>query len=115
MEEQLLDYDQALAEFNKAIELDPTYSDAYYGTGRLYYNKAVKQLEQADKIKDIKKSNDAKKQVDDLFKQSIPFFKKAIELKPTDIEVKKALRTVYYRLNMDAEWDAINKEIKAAN
>jgi tetratricopeptide (TPR) repeat protein len=113
LDEAVGNYDAALASFDKAIELDPAMSDAYAGKGRLYYNKAVKMAEEANKIKDVKLYNAESKKVDDMFKQSIPFFKKAAELNPKEIEYKKTLKTLYYRLKMDADFEAINKEIKA--
>ncbi|WP_293052536.1 tetratricopeptide repeat protein [Paludibacter sp.] len=33
------DYDQAIADYNKAIEIDPEFSSAYYNRGNLWYNK----------------------------------------------------------------------------
>jgi tetratricopeptide (TPR) repeat protein len=113
LDESVGNFDSALASFDKAIELDPTLSDAYAGKGRLCFNKAVKIAEEANKIKDVKLYNVEMKKADSVFKESIPFFKKAAELNPKEIEYKKTLRTLYYRLKMDAEFEAINKEINA--
>jgi len=113
LDESLGYTDDALAAFDKAIELDPTMADAYAGKGRLYFNKAVKMSEDANQIKDIKLYNAEIKKVDDVFRQSLPFFKKAAELNPKEIEFKKTLKTLYYRLKMDAEFEAIKKEIDA--
>ncbi len=113
LDESLGNTDEALADFDKAIELDPTLADAYAGKGRLYYNKAVKMADAANDIKDIKQYNAAKKKADDVFAQSIPFFKKAVELNPKEIEYKKTLKTLYYRLKMDKDFEAISKEIDA--
>ncbi|HLP04939.1 MAG TPA: tetratricopeptide repeat protein [Paludibacter sp.] len=105
--------EDARAAFDKAIELDPTLADAYAGIGRLYYNKAVKITENANNIKDNKLFNAEQKKAEVVFKESLPFFKKAAELKPKDVEFKKTLKTLYYRLKMDAEFEAISKEINA--
>ncbi|MDP4240466.1 MAG: tetratricopeptide repeat protein [Bacteroidota bacterium] len=113
LEESLGNYDEARAAFDKAIELDPTQAESYAGIGRIYYNKAVKILEASSKIKDMKLYNVEAKKAEDLFKQSLPFFKKASEVNPKEIEYKKTLKTLYYRLQMNAEFDAIKKEIDA--
>jgi len=113
LDESIGNFDNALAAFNKAIELDPTMADAYGGKGRLYYNKAVKMADDANKIKDVKMYRAEMAKVDDEFKASIPFFKKASEMNPKDVDYKKTLKNLYYRLKMDAEYDAINKEINA--
>ncbi|MFA6580761.1 MAG: tetratricopeptide repeat protein [Paludibacter sp.] len=105
--------DSALVSFDKALQLDPTLAEAYAGKGRLYYNKAVKMVESANEIKDVKTYNAALKKAEDVFKQSVPFFQKAAELKPKEIEYKKTLKTLYYRLKMDADYEAISKEIDA--
>lgn len=113
LDESLGKYDDALASFDKAIEIDPTMADAYAGKGRLFYNKAVKMLEEANNVKDIKVYNATQLKAEAVFKESVPFFKKAAELKPTEVEYKKTLKTLYYRLKMDKEFEAINKEIDA--
>ena len=113
LDESLGNFDAALASFDKAIELEPTMADAYAGKGRLYYNKAVKMAEVANAIKDVKLYNAETKKAEIVFRESVPFFKKASELKPKDIEYKKTLKTLYYRLKMDADFEAIKKEIDA--
>jgi tetratricopeptide (TPR) repeat protein len=103
--------EDARTAFDKALELDPTIADAHAGLGRLYFNKAVKMSEEANDIKDNKKYNAAKSKADDVFKQSIPFFKKAAELKPEELEYKRTLKTLYYRLQMDKDFNEISKEL----
>ena len=119
LDESLGNIDDALASFDKAIELDSTMADAYAGKGRLYYNKAVKKADEANKIKDVKQYNAEMKNVDEVFKQSIPFFQKAVEMKPQDLEIKRTLKILYYRLKKDpvyeAKYDAISKEIDGAS
>lgn len=113
LEEAQGNFNEAIDALDKAIQIDPSIADAYAGKGRLYYNKAVKMAEDANKIKDAKTYNAEMRKVDEVFKQSLPFFKKATEVNPKDIDYKKTLKTLYYRLKMDAEFEAIDKEIKA--
>jgi tetratricopeptide (TPR) repeat protein len=113
LEESLGNYEESRAAFDKAIELDPTQAESYAGIGRIYYNKAVKILEASAKIKDIKVYNAEAKKAEDLFKQSLPFFKKASEVNPKEVEYKKTLKTLYYRMQMNTEFEAIKKEIDA--
>lgn len=113
LDESLGNLDAARASFDKAIELDPNMADGYAGIGRLFYNKAVKMTEDANNIKDVKLYNAELKKAEKVFKESVPFFKKATEIKPKEIEYKKTLKTLYYRLKMDADFEAISKEIDA--
>jgi tetratricopeptide (TPR) repeat protein len=109
----LENFDEATLAFNKAIELDPKNADYYAELGRSYYNKAIKLSLEANKIKDTNqfKIEDAK--VDEVFKQAIPFYKKAIELKPKEVDFMTPLKQLYYRLQMDNDYEAISKQIKA--
>lgn len=117
LDESLGNIDSALVSFDIAIQLDPTLADAYAGKGRLYYNKAVKMTDIANAIKDVKLYNAEVKKCDAVFKESIPYFKKASELKPKEIEYKRTLKTLYYRLKKDPAYeslyDQISKEIEA--
>ncbi len=105
--------DEARAAFEKAIELNPKLAEAYSEIGRLINNKAVDMFDKANDIKDIKLYNAAKKKAEGVLAEAIPYFKKAVELAPNEIEYKKTLKTLYYRLKMDKEFDAIEKEINA--
>lgn len=113
LDESLGNVEEAIASFDKAIELDPKMADAFAGKGRLYYNKAVKVLEAANSIKDVKLYNAEVKKAELIFKESLPFFKKASELSPKEVDYKTTLKNLYYRLKMDAEFEAIKKEIDA--
>ena len=42
------DYDGAIADFTKAIELDPKYATAYYNRGSAYDDKGEKGIAEAD-------------------------------------------------------------------
>ncbi len=103
--------EEAQAAFDKSLELDPKSADSYAGIGRLKYNQAVKMSDKANEIKDNKLYNAAKDKADLVFKESIPFFKKAVELNPKEMEYKRTLKTLYYRLQMDKEFDALQKEM----
>ena len=111
LDENMGNLEDARKAFDKAIELDPTQADAYAGIGRLIYNKGVAMADAANEIKDNKLYNAAKKKADAVFAESIPFFKKAAELKPAEMEYKRTLKNIYYRLKMDKEYEAIDKEM----
>ncbi|HRU63590.1 MAG TPA: hypothetical protein P5236_04175, partial [Paludibacteraceae bacterium] len=57
--------------------------------------------------------NAERDKINNIFKEAIPYFKKAVELKPDDIDYKRNLRSLYYRLQMDKEAAEIDEEIKA--
>ena len=105
-------FDEAAKALNKAAELDPTNADIYAELGRSYFNKAVKQGLEADKIKDAKTSMKERTRIEEIFKQAIPFYKKAVELKPKEVDYMVPLKQLYYRLQMDNDYADIAKQIK---
>ncbi|MDD3080364.1 MAG: tetratricopeptide repeat protein [Paludibacter sp.] len=111
LDESLGNTEDARKDFQKALELDPTLAEAHAGLGRLVFNNAVKMADAANDIKDNVKYNAAKKLADAEFAKSIPYFKKAVELNPKEIEYKRTLKNLYYRLKMDKEYEAIDKEM----
>lgn len=111
--DQLGNSDDARAAFDQAVKLNPNLAEGYSEIGRLIYNKAVKMFDDANNIKDLKLYNVAKKKAETALGESIPFYKKAAEINPKEVEYKKNLKTIYYRLRMDKEFDAIEKEINA--
>lgn len=83
--------DKALSEFNKAIEIDPRYAEAYYERGFIYYTQGGiyggKSLEGGDKgLKDQATAN---------FTKAIADFTKAIEINPGYVEAYFHRRTAY--------------------
>ena len=116
MLEVLEDIDGAMANFDKAIELKPDFKDAWLGKARLIYNKAFKMEQKALEIRDFKLSDQEVAKALEVYKESIPFFEKAIELDSEDYETMKTLRGLFYKLtNSDpsyqTKYDEINKKM----
>lgn len=111
LEESRGNIQQARLAFDQALKLDSTMADAWAGIGRIYYNKAVKMYDDANNIKENKAYLAAKQKADKVFIESIPFFQKASEINPEELEYKRTLRTLYYRLKMDKEYESVSKEL----
>ena len=69
------DYDGAIAEFKKAVEIDPSFSDAIFDIGATLYNWGVKMKKAAQEKGD--ESNEFKSK----FKEALPWIEKVVELK----------------------------------
>ena len=100
-----------MKDFDRALELDPTLADAMAGKGRVYYNKAVKLNEAAATITDNKAYKKALEEMNAVFKEALPYFEKAHEMDPTDRSYMQVLKGLYYRFNMEAEYNAISEEL----
>lgn len=110
-ESGLKDYDNAEKYFAKALELDPNYTDALSNLGRIYYNQAVNKLGDANMISDAKQYQEESAKAKEFFKKALPYFEKAHQMNPDDTEPMTALRSIYYNLNMNDEFEAIEAKM----
>lgn len=102
--------DLAMAEFDKALQLDPNLASAYGGKGRVYYNKAVKLQGEKSGVSD-QEYEMWRKEFDKLFRQAIPFFEKAHELDKENTEYMKTLKYLYNRFQMTEKFKKIEAEL----
>jgi len=98
--------------YEKAIEIDPEFFEAYYNLGVLYFNEGVELTEEANKITDNKKYLEAKEKADDKFRESLPYIEKSHELRPDDEGIMSTLRTLYYRLKMNEKYQEISAKME---
>lgn len=111
LNENQKNYETALADFDRALAIDPTMADAEAGKGRVFYNQAVKMNEDAALIADAKEYKKALEEMNAMFRQSMPFFEKAHELAPDNRDYMITLRGLYYRFDMTDKYNAINEEL----
>ena len=105
------DYAKAEETFKKALEVNPESVESMSALGRIYYNQAVNKQGEANMINDSKKYQEELTIAKDLFKQALPYFQKAHEMKPSESEYMVALRGIYYNLNMGPVLEAIEAEM----
>jgi tetratricopeptide (TPR) repeat protein len=110
-ESGLKDYGNAETFFVKALEIDPDYIEALSNLGRIYYNQGVNKLGEANMITDTKQYQEESAKAKDLFKKALPYFEKALNQKPEEREYMTALRGIYYNLNMNDEFNAIESKM----
>ena len=101
LDENQGNYDAALADFDAALAIDPKMADAMAGKGRVYYNQAVKLNEAAANIMDNKEYKKALDEMNEVFRQSLPFFEKAHEMAPEERSYIQTLKGLYYRFGME--------------
>jgi len=110
-ESGLKDYENAEKYFSKALEVDPTYADALSNLGRVYYNQGVNKQGEANMINDSKKYQEEIAVAKEYFNKALPYFEKAHEMKPDEMEYMIALRGIYYNLNMGDKLDVIEAKM----
>lgn len=99
--------DEAIQNYNKAIELDAKSFDAYFNLGVLYFNEGVELTDIANQIKDNKKYEEARLIADKKFEQALPYIEKSFELHPEDMSIATTLKNLYYRLKITDKYDKI--------
>ncbi len=96
--------EDAIEAYKNCIELDSTYFNAFFNLGVVYYNKAVKIIDDAQEIEDLKTYNEMMASSEVEFSNAIPYMEIARELAPDDqvkCEVLNTLKTLYYRVKQE--------------
>ena len=108
--------DLAMADYKKSIELDPNNFDAQYNMGIYNFNQAATLYTKASKL-DIKvyqtKGKPLETEGKKYFEASVPYFEKALALKPDDQGTLFALQKVYARLNRSADAKRMDDRLQA--
>jgi tetratricopeptide (TPR) repeat protein len=103
--------------YKRVLEIDPTYINANINLAALKLENEKAIIDEMNKLgtsaKDMKRYDVLKTQRQDLFKSTIPYLQKAVELDPTNVDVSKTLLNVYSALEMMPEAKALKEKIKA--
>jgi len=111
-------FDGAITELTKSIELKDGFYDTQYALGAAYINKAADMFTKANEIMDVKKYSEAIDVANEVYAKALPYMEKAHELKPDDVDTMKSLQELYYRLkqkdpSLAPKYDAIRAKLSA--
>jgi tetratricopeptide (TPR) repeat protein len=108
-------YAEAEKFYNKVIELNPKYINAYINMAALKLDGEKVIIDEMNKLgnsaDDMKRYNALKKKREELFKSTIPYLEKAVELDPKNVDVAKTLLNVYSALEMTTEYKALKAKM----
>ena len=117
----LKDYDQSIESFKKVVELKPDLFEGNYYLGVFYTIKA----DEMNKVMNEKQYSsqavyDADlKVVNDVYKEAVPWFEKAHQIKPDDVDTLEFLKSICFRLRDEAgimekynTYNALYKQVK---
>lgn len=105
-------YAAAIGSLEKSAAIQPEDFAVQLNLGICYYNLAFEKYLESNEIMDVKKYNEAVEQVNVMFKKAVTPFEAAHRINPTDIDTMKNLRELYYRLQMDAKYEEMNKKLE---
>jgi len=112
------EYDKASVFYEKALELDPNSFEMNYNMGVLWFNKgaelSMKVNEESKKLK-AGQVHPKTKEMDGYFSKSLPYFEKANQIKPNELDVLTNLSKLYRILKRPEDEKKINKLIEGAN
>ena len=100
--------------YQKCIEIDPAYADAYYNMGAMYNNKAAEIIEVANELPldAVEEYNTEKAKADELLQKALPYLEKSDELNPDNLGTLQTLKQIYTILNDMEKLQEVNDRIK---
>jgi len=102
--------DEAIKCFEKSIELNPNYADAYNNIGAAIIEKAGPVIEEMNNnLSDFAKYDKLQAQQFEIYKEAIPYYEKAYGINGKNINIVQTLMGLYENLEMT---DKLN-DIKA--
>jgi tetratricopeptide (TPR) repeat protein len=108
--------DQALAEYNKAIEINPNLSYAYFDIGFIYFLIGQDFYSRAGAEKDAKIRDLLNKEGNDNYNKAMPMLEKAVDMNKDDKNIKKesfdTLKRIYYKLQLIDKYNDVNEKLK---
>ena len=103
LEEYLENYDAALANYRKAVDLEPSNAQYQYNVGRSLCNKAYALDDAATKLSQDEYQSIRDNQVNPLFREAAGYHEEAYKLNPDEMhDALVYLNNVYYNLNDEA-------------
>ncbi len=100
--------DEAIKNFEKAIELKPDYADAYNNIGTAIIEKADPIIEEMNNsLSDFDKYDKLQAQQFEIYKQAIPYYESAYKYYNSNINVIQTLMSLYENLEMTDKYNEI--------
>ncbi len=102
--------------YKRVIEINPKYINGYINLAALKLEDEKVIIDEMNKLgtseKDMKRYDVLKNKRFDLFRSTIPYLQKAVELDTANVDVAKTLLNVYSALEMTTEYKALKATIK---
>jgi hypothetical protein len=98
-------FENSIANYSKALELKPDYSNAVYSIGAIYFNKAAIMSQNLESLSEdyskagIQKFNELLEKVQAEFEKALPYFQQSEAMDPNDMNTLIALKEIFARKN----------------
>lgn len=111
--------DEAVEAYGKSLDIQPNYFDANFNLGALYFNQAVKMVNDANdmwKPRMSKSEATKQKELEDggkaMFSTALPYLEKALLENPFDSATIRSLRDIYARTGNDEAFLSMRNRLK---
>lgn len=114
--EQSGDLDGALVQYKKSVEAEPDFFEGNNYAGAIYLEKARVILNEVGSLSDEeweKKAAGMNKQAEDYYREAVPYFTKASEIRPDSTDILEILFQIHTRLGNNAEAESYNQKLIA--
>ncbi len=95
---------EALPYYQRCIELNEDNAQGQFNVGRYFYNKAM-ETRQNSTVYGKRLAN----LVNPIYREALPYLEKSFSLNPDNLEVRNALRDIYYKLGEADKLQALEK------
>jgi tetratricopeptide (TPR) repeat protein len=113
---KLENWDDAKKEFETALKLDPDYFDAQYHLAQVYFLDAYRVKRQMANLGITAADKKKKMELDQVligkYKTALPYWEKAEQMNPNEIDVLDKLLNIYSDLGMDDKAARVEKKLK---
>jgi len=110
--ERMGEKEKAMEAYKESLVVDPEFFNSWFNIGALHFNNAVELYDVANTKEDLDEYNAAKEAADNELKMAIAPMEKAYELNPDEKATLETLQTIYYRLGLTEEYEAIKAKLE---
>ncbi|TJY31882.1 tetratricopeptide repeat protein [Pontimicrobium aquaticum] len=110
------DFEAAKKYYNRAIEIDPEYTNAYMNMAVLILDQEKGIVDEMNALgtsaADNKKYDELKEHRQNLYKEAVPYLSKVLEFNPKDINAATTLMNIYSALGDDDNFKAMKAKVE---
>ncbi|AFL85203.1 hypothetical protein Belba_2658 [Belliella baltica DSM 15883] len=112
--EQSGDMEGALAQYEKSVQVDPDFYEGNNYAGAIYIEKARVILNEVGSLSDEeweKRADSMNKEAEEYYVKAIPYFTKAVEIKPEATNILEILFQIHTKLENEQEAEKYNQKL----
>jgi tetratricopeptide (TPR) repeat protein len=106
--------EEAILNYQKCIDIDPSNANAYYMLGGIYYNKGAESLKSVDDISFTEYHQNRKeieKEARDNFEKARPYFETLLHFQPDNPSILNPLYQIYKHLSLKDKANALAEKL----